>query len=148
MSINIEGPRLEDMAFQRAIISWKDKKETRHTRNSRRRSRLTSQMRRIVRLLHHTAITLKKDHSKADSAKKSKATEDSNGKKGYAHTKVEKVMSFLSVKSNKLYCMFLQGAIPLFEHANGVLQTEELCIIHSMHRTLINTSIQICSQAT
>ena len=33
---------------------------------------------------------------KVDSAKKSKASEDSKGKKGYAHTKVEKVVSFCS----------------------------------------------------
>ena len=58
-------------------------------------------MRRLVRLLHYLAITLKQDHSKADSAKKSKAIEDCNGKKGYAHTKVEKVMSFLSLSLGK-----------------------------------------------
>ena len=78
---------------------------------------------------------------KVDSAKTSKATEDSKGKKGYAQSKVaqskvDKVMHFFSVKSNKLYCVFLQGAIPLFEHANVALQKEEPCI-HSMHRTLL-----------
>ena len=61
MTINIEGPRLEDMTFQRTIISWKDKMETRHSRSSRRRSSHTSQMHRIVRLLHHLDITLKQD---------------------------------------------------------------------------------------
>ena len=75
---------------------------------------------------------------KVDSAKTSKATEDSsaNVKKGYAQSKVDKVMHFFSVKSNKLYCVFLQGAIPLFEHANVALQKEEPCI-HIMHRTLL-----------
>ena len=72
---------------------------------------------------------------KVDSAKKSNATEDSKGKKGCAQSKVDKVASCFSVKSNKLYCLFLQGAIPLIEQANVTLQKEEPCI-HSMHRTL------------
>ena len=36
MTIKIEGRRLEDMAFQRAIISWKDKKERRYSSTENR----------------------------------------------------------------------------------------------------------------
>ena len=69
-----------------------------------------------------------------DSAKKNKATEDSKGKKGCAHTKVEKVVSFfLSEEQQALLCFF-RVQYPV-EHANVALQKEEPCI-HSMHRTL------------
>ena len=54
--------------------------------------------------------------------------------KTYAQRKVEKVSTFLSGRTNRLYCLFLQGAIPLFEQANLVLQKEDLSALGFLSR--------------
>ncbi|KAJ8048361.1 Zinc finger BED domain-containing protein 5 [Holothuria leucospilota] len=53
----------------------------------------------------------------------------------YAVRKVISVNEFLTCKQNKLNCLFLRSALPLFEKANCVLQHEEPHI-HKLRRVL------------
>ncbi|KAJ8049985.1 Zinc finger BED domain-containing protein 5 [Holothuria leucospilota] len=86
--------------------------------------------------------------STASHTKRKKETEGSSGKPlltsnaataskktPYAVRKVTSVNEFLTCKQNKLYCLFLRSALPLFEKANCVLQHEEPHI-HKLRRVL------------
>ncbi|KAJ8050614.1 Zinc finger BED domain-containing protein 5 [Holothuria leucospilota] len=86
--------------------------------------------------------------STASHTKRKKETEGSSGKAHltsnaataskktpYAVRKVTSVNEFLTCKQNKLYCLFLRSALPLFEKANCVLQHEEPHI-HKLRRVL------------